>query len=277
MPVIHIDDIDDPRLEKYRNVRDKDMRQRYSRFLTEGKRVTLRLFRCGFQAESVLTTPKRLPQIQDEIPPDIPIYLVDEQLMIQTAGFAVHTGILAVGIPPDPISIDELVERLSGKKGPLTFFVGESFKEAVNLGAVIRTSAAAGIDAIILGEHCVDAFSRRGLRSAMGAAFRIPIVKSTDLAADLHILQSKHNFKLHATVISDRAIPLDHVERSADYNDRIAILLGHEVSGLSDTLIDLADEHITIPIRDNIDSLNVNAAAALCAYHYCYICGKSPA
>ncbi|HET6884353.1 MAG TPA: RNA methyltransferase, partial [Pirellulales bacterium] len=133
-----------------------------------------------------------------------------------------------------------------------------------NLGAILRISAALGADAVVLGRRCADPFSRRVLRVSMGAALRLPLVETDDLAADLSKLRSDWQYQLIATVLDRDAEPLANMSRSP----RVALLFGSEGHGLERSLVALCDRRATIPMQEGIDSLNVAVAAGICLHHF---------
>jgi tRNA G18 (ribose-2'-O)-methylase SpoU len=132
-----------------------------------------------------------------------------------------------------------------------------------NIGSLIRISAGFGVDAMILGERCHDPFFRQSVRVSMGAVFKLPIVQSIDIHADLQTLKSA-GIQLVATVLDEDAEPLVSATRA----DRVAILFGNEAQGIERSLIDLCDRRVTIPMKLGTDSLNVSVAAGIFLYHF---------
>jgi tRNA G18 (ribose-2'-O)-methylase SpoU len=134
-------------------------------------------------------------------------------------------------------------------------------QDPTNLGSIIRSTAAFGCSAIVLGPKCADPFSRRVLRVSMGAALHLPIVESRELGADLRELGAA-GFELVAAVVDPTAEPLSAFQRG----ERTAILFGSEGHGLAEDWLALCHRRVTIPMQVGIDSLNVAVAAAVVLY-----------
>jgi tRNA G18 (ribose-2'-O)-methylase SpoU len=120
------------------------------------------------------------------------------------------------------------------------------------------------VTAVVLGPGCCDPFSRRVLRVSMGAALRVPIVETRDLAGDLARLRTEWGFELAATVLDSAAEPLHTAART----NRLAVLFGNEHAGLSPEWIALCDRRVTIPMAGDADSLNVAVAAGIVLHHF---------
>jgi tRNA G18 (ribose-2'-O)-methylase SpoU len=259
---IPIHDASDPRLDYYRGLRDRRLADARGRFIAEGKRLTERLIASTLTVESILVDDRRADEIIAIAPPEVPVYKASREVMAQLAGFAIHTGVLSVGMRPRNPTIDELVDDASG---PITLMIAPMLKEPANVGAMVRTCAAFGVTGLIIGPQCCDPFYRRAVRVSMGTVFRLPIRRSEDLAADLHALRECHRVQCLATTLNDAEL-LHDMQRPR--NDRLALLLGHEVEGLEPELEALCDRRVTLPMHLGTDSLNVSVAAAVFCYHF---------
>ncbi|MFA7238072.1 MAG: RNA methyltransferase [Phycisphaeraceae bacterium] len=265
---IFIDDIADPRIEPYRNVRDPIMRRDRGKFMAESKQIVLRMFAAGLRAESVLTDEKRADELAAVVPADVPHYVITEEKMREMAGFAIHTGTLAIGFRPPEVSLAQIMEAAKPQAaGQSLLLLCEKLKEPVNTGSMVRVAAAMGATALVLGPESCDPFYRRAIRVSMGSVFKQPIVRSTDLLTDVRMLQQKYSVHCVATVLADDAIPLPGFRLKLPG----ALLLGHEVDGLSRELIDAADSRVTLPMARGTDSLNVAVSAAVFAYHLTHV------
>jgi tRNA G18 (ribose-2'-O)-methylase SpoU len=265
--MISIDDLEDPRLDDYRNLRDKQLAD-VGRFITEGRRVTQRLLESGLEVESVLTDARRAAEIEPLVAGRAPLYVVSEQTMSRIAGFKIHTGVLAIGLRPPALDLDTMMARAAP---PHTVLVAPMLKEPANLGALVRTAAAFGVTGLLLGPLCCDPLLRRCVRVSMGTVFRLPIVRSADLAGDLQRLRDRWNVESLATVLDKSAEPL-HETRRDPHRSGLALLLGHEVEGLDAPTTALCDRKITIPMHLGTDSLNISVAAAVFCYHFLAPC-----
>jgi tRNA G18 (ribose-2'-O)-methylase SpoU len=134
-----------------------------------------------------------------------------------------------------------------------------------NLGGLIRIAAAFGLDALILGPRSCDPFFRQAVRVSMGTVFKLPIVHSKDLPADLDRLRNEWRVQLIATVLHD-----DAAESLAEMKPPpcFALLFGNEAQGLSDDVLQRCDRRATIPMQLGTDSLNVMVAAGVFLFHF---------
>ncbi len=259
--------LDNPRLAHYRNLRDRVLRRDGGRFIAESQKVVERLLASGWPVDSVLCAERRVGELQPIVPDDVALYVVSDALMTATAGFAIHTGVLAIGRRPPQPSLDELIARHEARgaapaNDPLTLVVCAQLKETANMGAIVRIAAGLGAAGLVIGPTCCDPLYRRAIRVSMGAVFSLPIVRSDDLPAAVRRLRDRHAVASYATVLSDDAIALP----AARPPRRAAVVLGHEVHGLPTDLIAACDHRLTLPMAGATDSLNVAMSAAVFLY-----------
>ncbi len=262
MPLIPLTNPDDPRLDLYRDIRDRVLRANGLRFMAEGHMLFERLLASGLEVESACISAKRLPQVQSIIPPDLPVYVLDEQLHHQVVGYRLHTGVLAIGIRKPWPTLDDV---MAGATDPVTFVACPFLKESENLGSIIRTCCAFGVHALILGPECCDPYYRRCLRVSMGNAFKLTIIRTDDFHRTLEHMHTTYGFERYATILDPNVIPLQYVQRA----DRSCILLGHEVDGLDERTIAQCDHRITMKMHDGVDSLSVGVAAGVVLHQFC--------
>jgi tRNA G18 (ribose-2'-O)-methylase SpoU len=260
--LIPVDSIDDPRLAYYRDLNERNLTRHSGHFIAEGDKVVLRLIRSRFEVASILAEPCYAEEYESEIGQDVPIYVAPRELLQQTVGFHFHRGVVACGRRKPVTAAASLLAKLELPRS--TVVACPDVQDPTNLGSIIRTAAAFGCGAILLGNRCADPFSRRVLRVSMGAALELPIIESKDLQSDLATIREA-NFEIVAAVIEPTAQPLAEAERG----ERLALLLGSEGHGLGDSWLQLADRRVTIPMQLGIDSLNVSVAAAVLLYHFC--------
>jgi tRNA G18 (ribose-2'-O)-methylase SpoU len=269
MARIFIDDPADPRLVHYQALNRQNLTRHSGLFVAEGDKVVDRLVASRFPVASLLAEPAVADRYEPLLPAETPIYVATQSVLEQTIGFNFHRGVLACGRRLERLTVAELLRSnlppgAAAEPQPRsTLLVCPEVHDPSNLGGIVRTAAAFGCRGLVLGRQCADPLSRRALRVSMGAALRLPIVESIDLAADLALLAAA-NYELVATVLDPTAEPLATSPRT----DRLAILLGSEGHGLDDPLVKLAHRRVTIPMQLGIDSLNVAMAAAVFLYHF---------
>jgi tRNA G18 (ribose-2'-O)-methylase SpoU len=251
--------IDDPRLSDYREIKDKPLLDR-GLFLAEGENVVLRLLRAAatgdFRVRSVLLADKRVPDIAPHVPPSVPVYSLPGEAISRLLGFDFHSGVIACGLVPASPPLDQVIPPT----GPARLVVLPEISSAENMGTLIRLAAGLGAHAIVAGERCTHPFLRRTVRVSMGTVFALPIVRSTNLLADLARLREHHRITTLGTVLPPpEAEPLG----ANPTPDRLAVLFGSEAQGLSEEEIAACDRLVTIPMSLGVDSLNVAISAAI--------------
>ncbi|MBX3651486.1 MAG: RNA methyltransferase [Burkholderiales bacterium] len=176
------------------------------------------------------------------------VLLLSDALFRQLSSVATPTGIIAV-VPTPRVAMPE---RLSGSSVWL-----EDIQDPGNVGSILRSAAAAGIETVCLSRHSVHAWSPRVLRAGMGAHFALQIIEGVDL----QVLAGVYSGSIVATAVNDGVAVFD-----ADLKGDVAFLFGNEGAGLTPALAALARQTVHIPMPGNAESLNVGAAAAVCLF-----------
>ena len=259
--LIEVSDPDDPRLSDYRDLRDVELRKHleaeHGLFLAEGEKVVRRAVEGGFTARSFLMAPRWLDGLSDVLErSEAPCYVVDEDLAEQVTGFHVHRGALA-SLERSPLL--SVADVLSSAR---TVVVLEDVVDHTNVGAIFRSAAALGVDAILLSPRCADPLYRRSIKVAMGAVFSVPYARMDTWYDGLGEL-SKAGFTTVALTPAADAVEIEDAVRGLD---RVALLMGSEGPGLSRRWMETADRRAVIPMAAGIDSLNVAAATAVACY-----------
>jgi len=259
--LVPIDDPDDSRLADYRDLRDVQLREHleaeHGLFLAEGEKVVRRAVEAGFAPRSFLMAPRWLDGLGDLLErSEAPVYVVEEALAERVTGFHVHRGALA-SLQRRPLA--PLDEVLAGARSVLVL---EDLVDHTNVGAVFRSGAAMGFDAVLLSPRCADPLYRRSIKVGMGAVFTMPWTRLEDWHGALPDL-SAIGFTTIALTLASDAVP---IEDAVDGVDRLALVLGSEGHGLSGRWEESADRRAIIPMAAGIDSLNVAAASAVACY-----------
>jgi tRNA G18 (ribose-2'-O)-methylase SpoU len=255
-----ITDPDDDRIADYRALTDVELRTKWEPpnglFIAEGELVISRALRAGYRMRSALVDEKRVDQLTG-LPPATPVYAASPAVLESITGFHVHRGILGSfhrkPVPP-------VAEVLAGAR---RLAVLEGLNTHTNLGALFRSAAALGMDAVILSPDCADPLYRRAVRVSMGEVFAIPYAKSDDWPATLSEITAA-GFTLLAMTPAPDAVPLAGLTPAQ--RDRPALLLGAEGPGLTRRALAASDVRVVIPMHHEVDSLNVATAAAIAFY-----------
>jgi len=257
VPVLPLTDPDDERIGDYRALTDVELRTRWEPpnglFIAEGELVIQRALRAGYRLRSALVDEKRAGQLTG-LPPQAPLYAAPPPVLEKITGFHVHRGILA-SFHRRPLP--GLADLLAGAR---RLAVLEGLNTHTNLGALFRSAAALGIDAIVLSPTCADPLYRRAVRVSMGEVFAIPYAKAESWPGALDAVRNT-GFTLLAMTPAPDAVPLQRLTRAQ--RERPALLLGAEGPGLTRQAIQASDVRVAIPMQNDVDSLNVATAAAI--------------
>lgn len=259
--IIPITDPEDPRIEPYRDVRERDLVGRDGLFIAEGAVVVRSLVQSTrYRARSLLIADKRVEALEPmlaALPADTPVYTATQPVLDRIAGFPLHRGILAVGERTEvPTAAD-----LLGACGPVArvvmlFGIGNHD----NMGGIFRNAAAFGADAVILDSGCCDPLYRKAIRVSVGATLLVPTAR---LAAGEDPLALLDRFGFEAVALSPAG-----AETLAALNPprRAALLFGSEGPGLPQALLARA-RSVRIPMAGDFDSLNVATTSGIVLHH----------
>lgn len=259
--LIEITDPADPRLADYRDLRDVELRKhleaQHGLFLAEGEKVVRRAVEAGFAPRSLLMAPRWIDGLADVLATtDAPCFVMSEALAEQVTGFHVHRGALA-SLERGPLPA--VADVLAGARSVLVL---EDIVDHTNVGAILRSGAALGFDAVLLSPRCADPLYRRAIKVAMGAVFTMPWTRLPDWYDALPDL-SAAGFTTVALTLAPDSTP---IEEAVTGVERLALVLGSEGHGLSPRWEQSADRRAIIPMAEGIDSLNVAAATAVACY-----------
>lgn len=260
MPLIKIDNINDPRIAAYRSLKTTNETRWLDSFVAEGEKLVQRLLESDFETQHILIGDSYVARLSEMFPQEIPVYVIPTPAINELIGFHFHRGVLACGKRKPPPPLEEILT-----KHPQDFscVICPNVTDPENLGAIIRICAGFGVNLLLLGEHCGDPFSRRVQRVSMGNNFKLPIIQTNRLEEVTQSL-SNSGVEILATILDPSAEEL----HKANCSRRFALMLGNEGEGLSPEWIARADRSITIPMQNGTDSLNVAVAAGIFLYHF---------
>ena len=267
-----ITELGDPALDDYLRMTDVKLRSRVEvergLFMAESFEVISRAVDAGMAPRSFLMSEKWLQKFAPlyERFPEVPVFVGEEALLEQLTGFHLHRGALAAMQRPVLPGVSQLLE------GARTVAVLEDIVDHTNVGAMFRSAAALGVDAVLVTPQCADPLYRRSIRVSMGTVFQVPW---TRLEAWPHAphppgrpgapggvdLLREAGFDVLALALTDEAVALDAADLGPQR--KVALVLGAEGHGLKPATLRAADEHVVIPMAGGVDSLNVAAASAV--------------
>ena len=257
MPVITVDTLAHPGLEVYASLTEAQLRNRLdpSRgiFIAESPKVINVAIEAGYEPLSMLCEERHVEGDAASIIarfPDIPVYTGCRELLALLTGYTLTRGVLCAMRRPVPPAVEEVC------RDARRVVVLDGVVDTTNIGAIFRSAAALGIDAVVLTPTSCDPLNRRAIRVSMGTVFLVPWTWVDD-AESLRAL----GFKTVAMALTDRSVSIDDPQLCAE--PRLAIIMGTEGDGLPDSTIQRADYTARIPMAHGVDSLNVAAAAAV--------------
>ncbi|MCA9128620.1 MAG: RNA methyltransferase [Planctomycetales bacterium] len=261
MPIHLIHNLDDPLLEPFRDMRNRNWTQQSGIFLAEGPVLLERILNSEYSIHSLLLDEKYAQRFLPSIPEDTEVMLVEHALVRELVGFQFHRGVITCGHRK---KYNELRASFATCHQDETLFAAFGVQDPENLGGILRTCAGLGIERILLGPGTADPLSRRALRVSMGTVLSLDLYRITD-AADLSWLQEQCNLELIACSLRPEAVPLEIAGRTGP----VALLVGNERNGLPDEVLRLVSRQVRIDMRLNTDSLNVSVAAGIVMHYFC--------
>lgn len=257
MPVIHVDTLSHPGLDVYASLTEAQLRNRLDPakgvFIAESPKVINVALDAGYKPLSLLCEERHITGDASGIIdryPDMPVYTGSRELLASLTGYTLTRGVLCAMRRPLPPSVEEVCS------GARRVVVIDGVVDTTNIGAIFRSAAALGIDAVLITPSSCDPLNRRAIRVSMGTVFLVPWTW-VDSASSLRDL----GFKTVAMALTDRSVSIDDPDLCSE--PHLAIIMGTEGDGLPQATIDSADYTARIPMYHNVDSLNVAAAAAV--------------
>ncbi|MDX1930143.1 MAG: RNA methyltransferase [Pirellulaceae bacterium] len=266
MGSVLIDDLEDPRLDAYRDIRSRNWTYVSKRFIAEGPLLTERLLASEYETESVLLDQKYATEYLPMIPESVEVLLLEHSQIEQILGFNFHRGVLACGVRPQQLELRANFGALPSPQETIVAAIGVQDPE--NLGSILRCCAGFGISRVIIGPGTADPLARRVLRVSMGTALRLRLLHSKNVVADLAWLRES-GVTTYATSLRDDSQPLEKTRRTGP----VLILVGNERYGLPEDVQQAADQCVRIDMELGTDSLNVSMASGIVMHYFCRIAG----
>ena len=246
-------------LADYRGLTDVALRRSLEAerglYMAEGAKVIARAIAAGHVPRSVLVSPRWVDSVTPLLPVGTPVLVRSEEELEQITGFNVHRGALAAMHRPTLAALSDLVA--SARR----VVVLEDIVDHTNVGAIFRSVAGIGADAVVVSPACADPLYRRSVKVSMGTVFQVPWTRAQSWPGALDELRSL-GFVVAGLALEPDAVPL-HQFAPAHREYRVALLMGTEGDGLSKAALARCDAVVTIPMRGGVDSLNVAAASAV--------------
>ena len=258
MQIIEINSLSHPGVEVFATLTEAQLRNRLEPqkgiFIAESPKVIHVALNAGYEPLALLCERKHIEGDAASLIErcgDIPVYTGERELLASLTGYTLTRGVLCAMRRPAPKSVEEVCQ------GAKRIAVIDGVVDTTNIGAIFRSAAALGIDAVLLTPSSCDPLNRRAVRVSMGSVFLLPW---TWLEAPISSIRTL-GFRTAAMALSDNSVPIDHP--SLKDEPQLAIVLGTEGDGLSTQVIQETDYVVRIPMWHEVDSLNVAAASAV--------------
>lgn len=258
--VLEFDNIEAPELAMYRPQREPQLLHWYEPeagiFLTESPKVIERALRAGYEPLSMLCERRDIDGEAAEVTAaaNVPVYTADSDIITELTGFKLIRGVVCAMRRrrlPAPEELCSNAQRIA---------VLENVVNPTNVGAIFRSAAALGIEAVILTNTCSDPLYRRSSRVSMGTVFQVPWTYMDSPLTDMELLHSL-GYKTAAMALVSDSVDIDDEQLNSE--EKLAVVLGAEGDGLSHETITASDYKVCIPMSNDVDSLNVAAASAV--------------
>ena len=258
MAVIEITSLEHPGVEVFSTLTEAQLRNRLDPqrgiFIAESPKVIRVALDAGYEPLALLCEHRHIGGDAADIVErvgDIPVYTGERELLAQLTGYVLTRGVLCAMRRPMPPAVADVC------RGACRVVVIHGVVDTTNIGAIFRSAAALGMDAVLLTPDSCDPLNRRSVRVSMGSVFLVPWTWVDRPQEQLHEL----GFRTAAMALTDRSVPLDYPALKQE--PRLALLMGTEGDGLPQTAIEGADYVVRIPMAHGVDSLNVAAASAV--------------
>ena len=268
--IVEITDFSAPELDVYARLTGAQLRAcpQGGLFIAEGVTVIGHALDAGYRIASLLMERRHIVGKAAGLIArcgDVPVYTADSRTLEQLTGFALTRGVLAAFYRPE---LPTLAQVCAGAR---RVAVLEGLNDPTNVGAVMRSAAALGMDAVLLTPSCCDPLYRRAVRVSMGTVFQVPWTRIGQQAQDWPeggmTLLREMGFATVAMALSEDSVEID--DPCLVREERLAVILGAEGDGLAKTTIARCDYNARIPMLHGVDSLNVAAASAVAFWQLC--------
>lgn len=256
--MIEITSLSHPGIEVFGTLTEAQLRNRLEPekgiFIVESPKVIRVALDAGYEPLALLCERKHIEGDAADIVArcqGVPLYTGSRELLAQLTGYTLTRGVLCAMRRPQPVTVAEVVKEAR------RIVVVDGVVDTTNIGAIFRSAAALGVDAVLLTPTSCDPLNRRAVRVSMGSVFLVPWAWLTAPIASLH----DFGFKTAAMALTDNSVGID--DRALRAEERLAIVMGTEGEGLDKDVIASADYTVKIPMAHGVDSLNVAAAAAV--------------
>ena len=259
--IVEIEGFSSPELDVYARLTGPQLRREGERgvCIAEGTKVILAGLEAGCRPRSLLMERRQMEGPAREVLSrvgEVPVYTASREVLSNLTGYALTRGYLCAFDRPEPVPAQTLVRQAR------RLVVLDGVRDAENLGSILRSAAAMGMEGVLMTPSCGDVFSRRALRVSMGTAFRMPFARIPE--HEWPAMLGQAGVTTLALTLSEDARPVETFVPAA--GERVAVALGSEGDGLDSAVAGACAHRLVIPMQPGVESLNVGCAAAIAFY-----------
>jgi len=255
LKTIKIDNLEIDELKIYHTLRDNAL-SKDSSFIADSPKVVNLLLESDIEIKSILATPEYYDEFREIIESkNIPkLYEANKGLMSKIVGHKIHHNCMAHGVRPDATPLNELDDNI---------LMIDNITSSENIGSITRSMAGFGVNSFLSSTHSPHPFGRRALRVSMGYVSYLKYHIYEDIISTCQELK-KQGYRIFAAEVTENSTPLWHVEVPKKW----VLIMGHEGKGISQEVLDVCDEVVTIEMQDGVKSFNVGVAASVMMYRF---------
>lgn len=246
---MYITSISNNIIKEVLSLHNKKFRDEKELFIVEGKKQIEEIINdwqiCYFVATK---------EFENKLPGENKVYYVSDSLFKKVSTTVTPQGVMAI-VKKKRFDVDTITNKQNG-----LFVILDSLQDPGNLGTIIRSAVAFGVDGIFISKNSIDVFSDKVVRSTMGAIFKVPVITECNLFETIKILKNKN-----ITVYSLDLAAKNYISQ-IKFKQSVAIIIGNEAKGIDKKIIEQSDEKIKIKMTQNVESLNASVACSIALY-----------
>ncbi|MFZ1731347.1 MAG: RNA methyltransferase [Bacteroidota bacterium] len=262
MRIVPVTDLDSSELEPYRTLRARTSHWQEGYCVAEGEKAVRALLTSSLSVHSLLLSESWLRMFEKELQSerfgDTAVFVASDALMEGIVGYPLHKSLLAIGVLPENPSLEQLQKKGEGR---VLHVALEGIADAENMGMILRNCAAFGVHSLIVGTDSSSPWMRRSVRVSLGNVFSLTIHRSEDVHAALRRCRREFGWHIVGTTPRDGEALIGSPANEAGNN--LCLFFGSEAYGLTDEALALCDSRFSIPMRNDVDSINVANAVAV--------------
>ena len=262
MNFIEVDNIDLPQVQIYQRLRENAFSKDGS-FIADSPKVVNLLIEAGIEIKSIFATQEYYETYRTFLAQyNIPVaYVAPKSVLEQIVGHRLHHNVMMHGIRPKENTLDTLDDHI---------IMLDEISNTDNIGAIARSAAALGIGSYLIPKQGPHPYARRALRVSMGHIGKLKFHRYDDIKETINALKEK-GYRIFAAEVTQDSTPLSQVK----IPEKWVLLMGHEQLGISEEILALCDEVVTIEMEEGIKSFNVAIAASIIMYQFKRVAGSS--